>query len=370
MSEDNKLVRILLVDDEPQRHDGLRALLEGNAEIVTRDPADISPDDLDGVDLVSVDEYLEGDWADFVDARSGSLSLRNQDGLAVAAAFRSQDRAAGRGFGVCLHTGALPKLAAGIPRRVRESLTAAQHDLDWVFDFAAEGFGIRLVELARAVRSALTHAEEFPRDFGSDWLRLPDASWGGLAQEQIEDCRPPAHALALNTRGRSYLRWLAQRILPYPTFLLNRDHAANMVGLSVISFDLLAGDPIAERYAVEYRGPLDSFQGPRWWRAGWQQMLVDGGVSHWDTPELKARALGEMAGLDLIALGNDQSVVAYDGEGTVVSIDADASRSVRLQADGWPVFADDPWALVEDAREDPELGRLVNVADRERVAGL
>lgn len=369
-------VRILLVDDKPDRLKGLRQSLKDTADVVIRHPLDVTSQDLQGVDLVSVDEYLGDDWEHTMATEPylSRTSTRNLDGIAVAASFRSQIRRTVHvstgvpNFAVSLHTAELAILGEDLPSHNRESLTAAQHDLDWVFEFNAAGLGSRFVQLALAVRSAGLAASAFRDDSGAGWLALPDENWNSTALEQIEVCRPPAHALAENTQGRSYLRWLAQRILPYPTFLLDEPHSANLLGIALSSFEKLNDWAETQSRAISFAGPLNAFLGRRWWRAGWQQLLADAGVSSWDSAEVRAAAIGELTGLPVVSLSNSQPVVVYDADGAVVSIDVDANDAVRLQADGWPVYADDPWGELDDVRNDDRLNRLVSIVDRPRLA--
>lgn len=366
MPEMITLPSILLIDNESsERVVGIRARLAGRANVRAIDPLDVEPEDLADADLVSVDEFLGDDWDTFVesDARALPASVRNRDGLAVAASVRSQVRFAGtRPLAITLHTGEIDKLAGALPRANREPLVAAQHDLEWVFQFEADFIPDRLLAFAEAARSLVNAANIVADDFGARWLQVPrDAPWGPTAIAQIEDARPPAHSLAQDTAGRSYLRWLAHRVLPYPTFLLNRAHAANLLGIQETSFDLLA-----ER-AHAYDGPLRGLLGDRWWRASLQQLLVDHDVNTWDSTEERATALSVGLGLPLVPLSEEQAVVSYTAEGTVADIDTDPDESVRLQMDGWPVWADDPWALVETVRSNLDLRRTVSHVDRARI---
>ncbi|WP_454113006.1 hypothetical protein [Microbacterium maritypicum] len=372
MSESRKL-RVLLVDDQPRRLYGLEGLFGEQVDFVFRDPFEVEPDDIIDVDLISVDEFLGDEWLLATESgeHSSPATTRNRDGIAVAASFRSQTRRAithdEERTAVTLHTGALEEIAAGLPRARQEALTAAQHDLEWVFYWEESSFGSRLISLARAAQGAAEYAKSDSGDFGASWLTLPNQHWTDTARAQIEDCRPPALALAQNTTGRSLVRWLAHRVLPYPTFLLDRSHAANLLGISLDAFDTLSTTDYFTTYGSAYTGPLHEFLGRRWWRAGLQQLLADQDRFQWDTAGDRASALREASGLDLEALTSQMPVVAYDADGHVTSIDADPNVSVRLQADGWPVFADDPWALVELAAEDPALRGLVAQSERHRL---
>lgn len=357
---DGQKVRILLVDDQPDRLNTIVSLLRQRADVKVVHPSHVVVDDLVEVDLISVDEYFDDDW--FVELEGLSASLRNEDGLAVAAAFRSHARTLNKSFAVALHSGNLAQLAAGIPAASREPLTAAQHDLDWVFALESEDFGDRLIELAIGVRQALNSPSSFRDDAGTNWLGVPALAWRATAQDQIQSCRPPAHGLAENTNGRSYVRWLAQRILPFPSFLYDASHAANLLGITPASFE-----SISEWLAgkdVDYRGPLGQFLGTRWWRAGLQSLLANTGVTAWDTSVERAKAISEAVGLELESLSFDQTVVTYDAEARVVEVGADLATSFRLNLDGWPVFADDPWASAEAIRDDPALLHMTSRLDR------
>ncbi|MCW8099024.1 hypothetical protein [Streptomyces tauricus] len=65
-------------------------------------------------------------------------------------------------------------------------------------------------------------------------------------------------------------------------------------------------------------------------------------------------------------------------ERPVVTIDSDYQEDgvaefedcVRLAPDSWPVFADEPYALREDALDLPELGVMVSRGDRGRVTSV
>jgi hypothetical protein len=361
-------VSILIIDDEPRRHRGLETNLLGKASLVVLDPSLVRPSDLDGVDLISVDHYLGDDWASFLDSAETVYpsSIKNQDGLAVAAAMRSHARVFGRNFAVTLHTGALRDLAAGIPARSREPLTAAQHDLDWVFSFGERAFGERLVNLALAVRSVTNSVADLRISSGADWLELGTVTWRSEAVATIEECRPPAHALAEVTKGRSYLRWLAQRILPYPTFLLDDSCAANRLGISNESFEALVGRSTLLS-KVLYSGPLRSFLGRRWWKAGLDDLLREAGVSASRPPATRADAVATLSGLSITGLTSGQPVIQYDYEGSVVSTDMDSSQGAVVKMDGWPVFADDPWASVESIAADSRLFQLLSDYDKHRL---
>jgi hypothetical protein len=164
------------------------------------------------------------------------------------------------------------------------------------------------------------------------------------------------------------LRWFSQRILPYPTFLTDENHSAHLLGITVESFLEIEKSGYLNQLNGRYKGPLQEFIGARWWRAALQWALEVIDVDPWSSPRKKAEALTSASGIRLDPLKVDDPVVVYDGQSKVVSIDTDISRAVRIQADGWPVFADDPWSSLPLVVADPRLRQLVALGDVQKVA--
>jgi hypothetical protein len=361
--------RVLIIDDTPRRH----ALLpQGDVKFRILEPAEVDDSSLDGIDLVCVDEYLGDDWAATIEARVHDLpALKNGDGLSVAAALRSRarlaDRAGEPGFAVALFTAELDKLSEDLPKPRQEPLTASMHDLEWVFRFESgpADFGDRVSELARASRSIIGINVS---ENGDSWLGLGDEAWADLARAQIDDCRPPQNALAQSTSGRSYLRWLAQRVIPYPTFLIDDVYAANLMGIDVATFGSDAVQTLLAAESAQYDGPLStSFLGRRWWRAALHHFLDEAGSSAWDEPNEKAAALSKTLNSPVEPLNAANPVVCYGPSGDVEALDTEASECVRIQFDGWPLYADEAWARVEVARTVPEVRALVAHDDLSRL---
>lgn len=367
---DTTLNRVLILDDNPERHN-LISRPDG-VTFTIRHPIDLDASDLDGIDLVCVDEYLGEDWALEVSKRVGDLpALMNNDGLAVAAALRSRARLAAlggeAGFAVALFTAELDKLASGMPLDRQEPLTASLHDLEWVFRFESgpAPLGDRISSLAAATRD-LANLDSAGSRYA--WLGLRDQAWTDLARAQIDDCRPPEHALAKSTFGRSYLRWFAQRILPYPTFLLDDTYASILLGISLDSFRSNGVQGLLATHHVRYTGALaDSFLGDRWWRAALQHLLQDLGSSQWASSQEKAQAIAASANVSVEPLDAETAIVTYNSAGGVDAIGAEAEESVRIQMDGWPTYADEAWADLEQVRSDPALRSLVAHDDLGRL---
>lgn len=366
----SSMSRVLIVDDTPERH---ILLPHGDVNFQVLHPLEVDDSSLVGVDLICVDEYLGSEWATEIQQRVGDLpALHNADGLAVAAALRSRARLADRsgelGFAVALFTAELDKLSENIPRARQEQLTASLHDLEWVFRFESgpAGFGSRVEELAYASRS-ITGIDVAAK--GDAWLGLAQEPWADLARAQIDDCRPPQSSLARSTSGRSYLRWFAQRVLPYPTFLLDDVYAAHLLGLEAASFRAEPVQRLLEHHHARYGGPLGAkFLGTRWWRAALQHVLTEVGTSLWEEPSEKAEALSQAVGVELRALEATNPVVCYGSDGNIIATDAEASDCVRVQLDGWPLYADEVWVRLDVARTDPAVRALVAHDDLSRLA--
>lgn len=369
---DNVATRILVLDDNPGRHSLIKS--DETTEFRVLHPLDLEAADLEGVHLVCVDEYFDEEWAANVLSLVGDRpALQNHDGLAVAASLRSNARIAHEsgqlGFAVALFTAELEKLAGDAAGPRQESLTASIHDLEWIFAFndGPAPLRDRFVELAEASRGI---ARVFANSTGDSWLGLDTQPWGDLARAQIDDCRPPEHALGRSTGGLSYLRWFAQRILPYPTFLLDSYYAANLLGIEVSAFELPQVQDHLDRNLARYDGALSSaLLGRRWWRAALQTLLQEIGSSQWDSASERAQAVSAAVGVPLTPLQSVNPVVTYDALGRMVQIDGEASESVRVQMDGWPVYADEAWASLVDVRTDLSLRALVAHDDLGRIDG-
>ena len=118
-----------------------------------------------------------------------------------------------------------------------------------------------------------------------------------------------------------------------------------------------------------YRGMLEGFDGPRWWRSGVEALL-------WDATN--ARSFDTNAVRSLLQSTMRDPLQFIDIPDPVVCIDKNQRRlptlfstrdAVRIQPDDWPAFADPAWTSIELARNDPGLGALVVEQDRDALSG-
>lgn len=387
---------VLVIDDDPAEEAFADAVRDRGVSAVFAQPEDVTADLLADATLIVLDQYLD-DWPQRR-ARDLPPSLTVLDGLSLAGVLRAHtDRSSerqgrpARPVAFALRTGELDELAAGLPRGPREHLLASQVNLDWVFDKKAKaGNGLPSVAARAAVLAAA--AGSLPREWGTGtgdpglaWLALGSPSWGGVAAWQVEQCRPPQHAVAQRTTGTAWLRWFLHRVLPYPTFLLDRTHTAATLGITSAALDeVLAGEPTPFTEAldeVRYRGGAHGFAGDRWWRAGVGDLLDvlasgqaqhedqrDGGLPDfgatgpctWGQPEGETAALvSGLHGSPVEAFTVRQPVLVLDGNQDTRPEPVEAHDALRLQPDGWPPYADDPWAVLEDVTGDGDLAEAL-----------
>jgi len=378
---------VVIVDDEDQRSFA-ELVIDQGVEAVT-----VSPDDLDyqlltRATAVVLDQYLHN-WPGR-DRLDLPPTLHVPDGLGLAAVLRSHVEGSGIRIrppqlpvAFVLRTGELDRLGAGLPKAAREHLLARQYNLEWVF---SKGEGIlpnlpspsgRIASLARAASSLPKLWGADSRDPGLRWLDLPGAAWAEDARWQVEQCRPPQHVVAERTAGLAWLRWFLHRILPFPTFLLDRTYLAVSLGIDIASLNgaLSSDSRLAARLSeLRYRGPLNDFLGDRWWRAGVSHLVAElldlaqqDGLKRIQTVAVGA---ANLHGGPLNAVTVEDPVIAVNADYMALSDPISAASAVRLQPDDWPPYADDAWAARdtlsgEDA--DPELLALVVSTDRWRV---
>ncbi|MEV7159187.1 hypothetical protein AB0N77_31985 [Streptomyces misionensis] len=364
---------VLLIDDKPEEERGRASAISARGlKTVVRAPQDVTLEDVAQASVIAVDEYL--DWG--VGTHPEAPAFYPVDGLALVRVFQRHAWKVGASPAFVLRSGELSKLGGSLPAARRESALAAQHDLDWAFNKQDARESHRIAALAAATHEL---RRTFPTgdawDGGVAWLGLADHEWSDIAAAQVDACRPPDHSVADYTSGSSWLRWFAQRILPYPTFLLSDLHASVRLRLPLADFkSVLASDSLLARKMEEFRysGNLHDFHGRRWWRAGIDHfvdsLLAEG---DWDVSEgeLLAEKLTELHGSDLGALPHKHPVVVIDADYTESEWVVDSSDAVRLSPDLWPVFADEPWASIDDAEDDPHIRSLVAREDQNRISG-
>jgi CheY-like chemotaxis protein len=378
--------RVLIVDDVPETAaDALAIALEHEGlEANSVKPEEVSRLMLDEADLILVDFRL-GDWVEPRDRESHRLPPERQliadrpiDGLALAAILRSQ-LPAGDIRGVALLSANLIDLVQDFTPSVTEHAAARINGLDWAFGKGhlpgLPGLSTRVADFTGAVCQIRATWRELEEKEGGDreiilqrLLDLPQTPWTQVAARDVHAAQPPINQLATATHGLSILRWLGQRILPYPTFLLDQARLAMALGVEPDSLSDHAGTDRLNKVlgSVRYTGPLAEFLGPRWWRAGVRSLVREWTGSSSPGPEAANRLAKELE-VSLTPLEPPGAVLCIGPELQPWSMPVPREHAVRVRPDDWPPYAETGWMPEELVREHAELYDLVDPADRERL---
>jgi hypothetical protein len=366
------VARILLIDDHPEQLELLARSFGG----LVRRPDDVDEEELSNVDLFVVD-FVLNDWPGR--DRADNPLLQPLDGRALVEVIRSHAGNATRPVGFVLTTGEPDRLANGLGAEKRESVLARLNNLEWVIakDTLPDDFARQVSELAAGIELLPAAwpdlSGEAMREVVCGLLGLEEEHpWADVAWDSIFECHPPIHDLSVSSHGLAFLRWLAHRIIPYPTFLIDELHLSNRLGLTVESLraELTTGGGLSQALApMNYRGMLGALSGRRWWRSG-----VEFALWEWTEGDPFSRqrlfaALQQRAATKLVALPEADAVVCLDEElrpGGVCT----SARAVRVQPDDWPAFAEPAWAAIEllDSGNAPYLRSLVLPLDEPRLS--
>jgi hypothetical protein len=368
----SQALSIVIVDDRPEAVEGQAAVLRSKGLSATvRTPDLLTLTDLTSADVIAVDQYFDWDAV----PHPGEVAFWPRDGLAMSAVLESHLRDRGNRAALVLRTGQLDTLAAKLPKDARIPLLAAQRGLDWILTKDDSNEAAKLASLAAANAGLAPFRQgDVSWEEGSDWLGLSQSAWREVALAEVQVCRPPEHAVASYTTGTAWLRWFAHRILPFPTFLASDMRAATVMRVDLEQFAALVDDassPLGERIrAIRYTGHLHDLLGRRWWRAGLDAFVdeileqsPDGGAG-WGSLSAGYSAI-HGASVRMLTLENP--VVTINSDYADIGVE-EVDACVRLAPDLWPIFADDAWALREDAMDDDELGAMVSRGDRHRLA--
>lgn len=358
---------VLLVDDQPETVAVLAKLVEANGVSRCRvfTPSDVSKSDLESADLVLVDYNLD-EWLTAIS--TDPMVCRPPDGIAVAALLRQYSSVVHKAppTGYALLTGEGNRFGH-MPAERRPHVISRLNNLEWFFEKSMDQkeTSSQVAELAKAIRS-------LPPDVKKG-LGNPDAlvAFLGVSEEDplverysdaITQCRPPLHHLSERSHGLVVIRWLLHRILPHTCFLFDTMHLAARLRITPASFKKCIesdGEFAKALHPFRYRGPLASFDGPRWWRGGIEQWLWDqtNGESAHDAAVLKhLKSLG-CEQLDPVGISNPVVTVNRELiEETVLSAFAEVSP---LRLDDWPDYAEPAYATKQTLEANPEMQSFV-----------
>jgi hypothetical protein len=356
---------VLHVDDMPDELGSWRSEVaeQGVLELIVRRPSEVTDHELRQANLVLVDFKLT-EWPERDNGLP--LALRPVNGLALLSVLQEAaleiDPAKSRAF--ALYTSVLGDVARGLPQQPH--LVARAHNLEWVFEknsprATVEAIARRVAELARAV-DALPQkwpsTSEAAESTIRDWLGISlDATWFDAAWEGVVQCQPPLHSFAEHTLGIGVVRWLLQKVLPYPTFLLDEAHFAARLRVPLASFRSAVNE--SEFTSLfgdsEYKGQLGTIQGRRWWRAGLEAAIFN--ITQSAPGSLAALRAGLNSAVpSLKVVEKGRLFVVLDNEFRPSEALASESEGVsEVRPDDWPPFADEAWARNSDIAEWPGL---------------
>jgi hypothetical protein len=373
------MATVLLIDDSPDHLGPLQTLLRDHGIAApARHPQDITLDDLLSAHLILVDLRLE-DWQER-DA-AGAIALQPLNGVGLIPILRGHLAAAGadRPYAFALNTGHPEDLTSFLPPDGRLHAIARTNNLEWVFAKAGQGPippAQQIASLARAVE-ALPRVWSVEDPEGNQTqttaaLALgPDCGWYQAAWEDIDRCHPPIHEMSKETHGIALLRWMLQRILPYPCFVSDLSDLAIRLRVPQASLSrAFAETTLANLFEkVRYTGILADFAGRRWWRAGIEEVLwqITDGQSF--SPDAVFQSLLRVAP-DLERLPEDDVVACISQDLHSRGSAKPVRECVRVQPDDWPPFADPAWAHIDQLRAEPRIVALVLEEDRPLMQGL
>lgn len=371
---------VLAIDDDELT--GTELSLRANAEVVTRQPDEVTLGDLRRANVVLIDYQID-DWPGRDSATA--ITLKPANGVALAAVLRSQAESRSgrwdtrRAFAI--HSGKLHELAGGLPAPSREHAIARTLNLEWAFSKAHSAHNpplrVQVESLANAVkRLPSTWPDEPERAVAvvQKLLAAPSAKqrWRERAFDDVAACQPPVHAWATATKGMALIRWLLHQVLPYPTFLWDERYLAARLHVTADSLRrALSTDKRTQRAFAEseYSGVLDAFLGRRWWRAGIEHLLWQWTEGDPFNGAALQKAVMKRASKSLDIVELNRPVVCVDDRSfRPTDHFVDAASAVEVRPDDWPSFAEQAW-LPAATRGTEKVSALVVPQDRERAGG-
>lgn len=353
---------ILLVDDQPLKLPGEITEIPGLRVIGADEMRKLKRKEIAAITLFLVDydlsEILSDDELD-----EGNFDVvQPLDGLAVIESLRSSfglNRMESRplkSFAILTH--AADNLSE-LPVPYRAHVTAGAYNVDWIFQ-KPETETLAAIAVSRQIRYLADEVKSFPAwddqavdDVTRKILGISDAHprlW-----EDVVRARPPRHELATSGGGQAFFRWLLQRALPYPGFLVEPAYVAARLGTSVDELEAAdtAGNAVSGLLdGCRYKGLLcDFFERARYWRGLLESRL-------WTLAEGRTFDRVHVAGrlgVKQVAAAETQLVVPLDHDLLPKRIPVAVDDCVRLALDDWPLFADPPWATKSDIEESPFL---------------
>jgi len=366
---------ILIVDDTPASQqsmiDGFPPFLSACFKV--RGPSKVKLSDLKEAHLVLVDYNLD-QWVE--NAAAENLCQHIPNGLPLAAILQQRTTANSHAVAFAIHSAHLPELTAPFKLEPRIHLLSRSCNVDWAFEKdtgpdKVETYGL-VKKLAEAVQSLPAswppNNPSKTRGAARKLLGLDESvAWTDQAWGEVERAVPPLDELVQRIHGLLFLRWLLQRVLPYPSFLLDAHWLAARLGATPTSVSEALTGKLGKLLApANYTGLLHDFRGPRWWRTGLEVTLWGlGGGKPLGTDDLHDVLKTKQVKLDKADFPHP--VVCLDEDLQPLPDFADSNTAIRIQPDDWPSYADAAWTTLTLAHQHPRLASMVVEVDRYRL---
>lgn len=365
---------VLIIDDHADAERAKFITSKSTVAFEFRHPEDITSNDLENANVVVVDFKLDDDWQKRDSLNE--IALKPMNGLALIAVLQSHERQLeGSPTAFVLRSAHLTELMPDFVADSRLHVIARQFGLDWVLT-KNEDIGRQAAQILSLADATNSLPEDWPSDNPKElirllqnWLSLPDAPWRELAWQDIEDCHPPIHELTRRKHGLRLVRWMTQSILPYPCFLLTIDRLATRLRVTRKSLDQGINNGLKKAFeSAAYVGSFALFDGKkRWWRSGLESVLWELTDGRSFDSDRTRQLLNEHCNGALEVCPHRQPVLCLDREFLFLGEASELADAVRIQPDDWPVYADQAWALVADANNEPRLAAATIAADREKL---
>lgn len=361
---------VLLIDDEPELSASVLSTELNQrqtviAEVVT--PGEVTKELLEKASLVLID-YQLNDWPGR--AAQTQLALMPANGLALSGVLR--EYCTHGATAIALLSNQLNILFHGISPENRRHVLARVTSLEWMFGKTDRERVVQIEILASGMRrikylsetNSLTPASALLTE--NQQLSAEDG-WNAA----VDRCLPPVNELAELTHGTAFARWFLQRVLPYPTFLIDIHHVAARLGVTSESLKsaLNSVNELSNAFKeIEYAGTFAGFLGKRWHKPFLEDWL-------WTVTE--GRSFDSTVVLDVVqhcsekiliptANGPDPVVIVgenYESTGNF----SPRERCIAVFPDDWPAYADRAYVEVSDAKHDLVLRNLVMHDERWRL---
>lgn len=360
----------MLVDDEPELSASVLSAQLNDRGIVKADvfaPGDLTHELLEKASLVLVDYQLEN-WPGRAEQRE--LALMPPNGLALSGVLR--EYCTDGATAIALLSNQLTILFGGLSPENRRHVLARVTSLEWVFGKTDED-RVRQIEILASgmqrireltANGALNAADALLTD---EQKLLADDAW----ESAVDRCLPPVNELAELTHGTAFARWFLQRVLPYPTFLVDINHVASRLQITVASLEKALSQKNDLNFAlgkIEYLGVFSEFLGRRWHKSfleDWLWMIT--GKRSFDSEAVEEAVRKSSGGLAVPTPARPDPVIVVGANYESTAEFAPRERCIAIFPDDWPAYADRAYADLDEVKQDATLRNLVMHDERWRL---